>query len=114
MVAGTTEGELHRSSLEEKGRETLTHSSGDFLLRLACNVVSLVTLQFRRPCDTKDSDVILAVGQNSLTLLSAWTDYSVLLGAFWDKGLAQEAVDVCRAAQAHQGHEGLWMEGKVM
>lgn len=73
-------------------------------------VFLLVALQLRRPGDPKDSDVLLAVGQNGLALLSAWTDHFVLLSACWDEGLAQEVVDVWRAAQGCQGHE--WLGGR--
>lgn len=75
-------------------------------------VFLLVTLELRGPGYTKYSDILLTVGQNGLALLSAWTDDLVLLGACWDKGLAQEVVDVWRAAQVCQGHKRLGMGEK--
>lgn len=69
--------------------------------------ILLVAFQLRRPGDTKDADVLLAVRQDFLTLLPARTDDFVLLGALWDEGLAQEVVDVFGALQVCQRHKRL-------
>lgn len=69
--------------------------------------ILLVAFQLRRPGDTEDADVLLAVRQDFLTLLPARTDDFVLLGALWDEGLAQEVVDVFGALQVCQRHKRL-------
>lgn len=116
VVAGSAETprELHDSNLVEKNK-TIKSFNGLIINLWCCScglcvivVFLLVTLELRRPGDAKDSDILLAVGQNGLALLSAWIDHLVLLGACWDEGLAQEVVDVWRAAQGCQGHE--WLE----
>lgn len=66
---------------------------------------------FRRPGDIKGVDVLLTVGPNSIALLPAGVDHLVLLGACWDKDLAQEVVDIWRALQVYQGHK--WLHAVV-
>lgn len=67
----------------------------------------LVALQLRRPGDPEDSYVLLAVGQDGFAHLPARPRHNVFLHACWEKGLAQEVVDVGRALEAHQRHERL-------
>lgn len=122
VVAGSAEpsGELHGSNLVEN-KQTNKSFNGPIKNNWCCScglsvivVFLLVTVQLSRPGDTKDSDILLAVGQNGLALLSAGTDHCVLLRARWDKGLAQELMDVWRAAQVCQGHEWLEIKRQVL
>lgn len=67
----------------------------------------LVALQLGRPADPENSDVLLAVGHDDFAHLPTRPHHNVLLDARWDKGLAQEVVDVGRALKVHQWHERL-------
>lgn len=69
--------------------------------------IFLLFTHFRRPGDIKGVDVLLTVGPNSIALLPAGVDHLVLLGACWNKDLAQEVVDIWRALQVYQGHKWL-------
>lgn len=71
----------------------------------------LVTLQLWRPADTKDLNIVLTVCQDFLALFSTWAE-NYVVKAFWEKGLAQEVVDVRRAAQFDQWHEWLRRDRK--
>lgn len=69
--------------------------------------LSLFTLQLWRPTDTKDLHIVFTIGQDCVALLSTWTVHCVV-NACWEKGTAQELVDVWRAAQFDQWHK--WLE----
>lgn len=68
----------------------------------------LVALQLLRPADPEDSYVLLAVGHHNFAHLPTWPCHNVFLDACWEKGLAQEVVDVGRALEVHKWHERLW------
>ena len=98
----------------DQNQTVLFNDQVQFCCRLAVIVVFLlVALQLKRPGDTKDIHVLLAVRQNGVAVLSTRKGNRVLPGAGRDKGLAQEVVDVRRAVQVDQGHEWLRRERKV-
>lgn len=68
----------------------------------------LVALQLRWPADPEDSYVFLAVGHNDFAHVPTRSHHNAFPDAGWEKGLAQEVVNVGRALEVHQWHERLW------
>lgn len=70
-------------------------------------VYAPVTLQLGRPADSKGEHVSAAVGQHTLTQLSARPQDVRVFPALGNKSLAQEQMYVRRTAQVGQRHEVL-------
>lgn len=102
----------HESNLIEKNIYYYTIKSCHFATDTVIVDLSLVTLELWRPADTKDLNIVLTVRHDCFALFSTWTENCVLK-ACWEKGLAQEVVDVLRAAQIDERHEWLRRDRRV-